>query len=65
MFDETVVSFPYLCTEILGRTSMPIVTLANLVLYICHYIHAWMVVHTLTCDHDLITHVSSIIIVKI
>ena len=29
------------------------VTVANLVLYIWHYIHAWMVVHTLTCDHDL------------
>ena len=39
---------------------MPIVTLANLVLYILHCIHAWMVMHILTCDHDLITHVSSI-----
>ena len=30
------------------------VIVANVVPYIWHYIHAWMVVHILTCDHNLI-----------
>ena len=29
------------------------VIVATVVPYIWHYIHAWLVVHILTCDHDL------------